>query len=121
MTCEKMAAEMLEQAMTMPYTKPRRLMNQLPTRVADGRTKMHDPAAPTKNPAICHCRMTCPRLMEATAPDRMTMAHPMTTRVSYFVSSTPAMGVTSVVPMKYPVMYVDISERRKPRSSQTGT
>ncbi len=99
-TCEKMAADMLENAMTIPYTKPRRLMNQFPMKEADGSTKMHDPAAPTKNPETCHCQISWKRLIDATAPDRTTMATDMTIRVSYFESSLPARGVTSVVPMK---------------------
>ena len=97
---EKMAADMLENAMTIPYTKPRRLMNQFPMKEADGSTKMHDPAAPTKNPETCHCQISWKRLIDATAPDRTTMATDMTIRVSYFESSLPARGVTSVVPMK---------------------
>ena len=80
--------------------KPRRLMNQLPTSVAEGSTKMHDPAAPTKNPAICQWTSTPPRAMEATEAARMVMAMLITSRMLDFVRILPAMGVTSVVPMK---------------------
>ena len=99
-TIEKSAAEIPEHAITMPYTNPRLLMNQLPIRDAEGSTKIPAPAAPTRNPETCHCHISVYVLMAATAPDKITIAADMTIRVSYFVKSLPAKGVTSVVPIK---------------------